>query len=74
MLRRKSYSEELEELERGVKQSERDSRVEYAILDRAGRLQVPATLLESIGIKDTNKVKLERVEGKIVLTSPEEVS
>ena len=65
---------ELEELERGIKQAEGDSHVEYAILDRAGRLQVPATLLESIGVKDTNKVKLELVEGKIVLTSPEEAS
>ena len=74
MLRRKSYAEELEELERGITQTEGDSHVEYAILDRAGRLQVPATLLESIGVKDTNKVKLELVEGKIVLTSPEEAS
>lgn len=71
MLRRKSYAEELEELERGIAQSEEDSHVEYAILDKAGRLQVPASYLESIGVKDTNKVKLELVEGKIVLTSPE---
>ena len=60
--------------ERGIKQAEGDSHVEYAILDRAGRLQVPSALLESIGVKDTNKVKLELVEGKIVLTSPEEAS
>ncbi len=59
MLRRKSYAEELEELERGIVQSEEESHVEYAILDKAGRLQVPATYLESIGVKDTNKVKLE---------------
>ena len=45
-----------------------------AVLDKAGRLQVPATYLESIGVKNSNKVKLELVEGKIVLTSPEEVS
>ncbi|TFE25803.1 ABC transporter ATP-binding protein [Cohnella luojiensis] len=74
MLRRKSYAEELEELERGIVQPEEESHVEYAILDKAGRLQVPATYLESIGVKDTNKVKLELVEGKIVLTSPEEAS
>lgn len=74
MLRRKSYAEELEELERGIVPSEEDSHVEYAILDKAGRLQVPANYLESIGVKDTNKVKLELVEGKIVLTSPEEAS
>lgn len=71
MLRRKSYAEEMEELERGIAQTEEDSHVEYAILDKAGRLQVPANYLESIGVKDTNKVKLELVEGKIVLTSPE---
>jgi ABC-type lipoprotein export system ATPase subunit len=71
MLRRKSYAEELEELERGIAQSGEDSHVEYAILDKAGRLQVPASYLESIGIKDSNKVKLELVEGKIVLTSPD---
>ncbi|MCD9025884.1 ABC transporter ATP-binding protein [Cohnella silvisoli] len=74
MLRRKSYAEELAELERGIEQTEEDSHVEYAILDKAGRLQVPATYLESIGVKDSNKVKLELVEGKIVLTSPEEAS
>lgn len=74
MLRRKSYAEELEELERGIKQAEGDSHVEYAILDRAGRLQVPAAYLESIGVKDSNKVKLELVDGKIMLTSPEEAS
>ncbi|MFC5530894.1 ABC transporter ATP-binding protein [Cohnella yongneupensis] len=74
MLRRKSYAEELEEIERGIKQAEGDSHVEYAILDRAGRLQVPATYLESIGVKNSNKVKLELVEGKIVLTTPEEAS
>lgn len=74
MLRRKSYAEEMEEISRGIRQGEEDSHVEYAILDRAGRLQVPATLLESIGVKDSNKVKLELVEGKIVLTSPEEAS
>jgi ABC-type lipoprotein export system ATPase subunit len=74
MLRRKSYAEELAELERGIIQPEEDSHVEYAVLDKAGRLQVPATYLESIGVKNSNKVKLELVEGKIVLTSPEEVS
>ncbi len=71
MLRRKSYAEELAELELGIAQSEEDSHVEFAILDKAGRLQVPAAYLESIGVKDSNKVKLELADGKIVLTSPE---
>ncbi|MFC4600168.1 ABC transporter ATP-binding protein [Cohnella hongkongensis] len=71
MLRRKSYAEELAELEQGVAQPEEDSHVEYAILDKAGRLQIPAAYLESIGVKDSNKIKLELSDGKVVLTSPE---
>lgn len=76
MIRRISYAEELEELERGIaaSESEEDSHVEYAILDKAGRLQVPSAYLESIGVKDTNKVKLELVDGTIVLTSPDDHS
>ncbi|MDB4865888.1 MAG: transporter ATP-binding protein [Cohnella sp.] len=74
MLRRKSYAEELAELEQGIAASEEDTHVEYAVLDKAGRLQVPAPYLESIGVKDSNKIKVELVDGKIVLTSPEEAS
>ncbi|MFC3803409.1 ATP-binding cassette domain-containing protein [Cohnella sp. GCM10012308] len=69
MLRRKSYDEELKELEAGLEQEE--SHVEYAILDKAGRLQVPADYLQAIGIKDTNKVRLELSDGQIILTPPE---
>ncbi len=74
MLRKRSYAEELEELERGVAASEEESHVEYAVLDKAGRLQVPAGYLESIGMKDKNKMIVELVDGKIVLTPPEEAS
>ncbi|MBB6671410.1 ABC transporter ATP-binding protein [Cohnella nanjingensis] len=73
MLRKKSYAEELEELEKGIAQEE-ETHVEYAILDKAGRLQVPAGYLESIGIQNTNKVKVELADGKIVLTAPDEAS
>ncbi|GAA0137794.1 ABC transporter ATP-binding protein [Paenibacillus sp. YSY-4.3] len=70
MLRRKSYAEELAEIEEGKVFSEKDTHVEYAILDRAGRVQIPRSYLESINVKDTNKVKLELVDGKIIMTSP----
>lgn len=84
MIRRRSYREELEELERGAEAGAgeadaaagsgdgEDTHVEYAVLDKAGRLQVPADYLRSIGIGDRNKVKLELAEGKIVLSPPEE--
>ncbi|MBA9083624.1 ABC-type lipoprotein export system ATPase subunit [Fontibacillus solani] len=68
MLRRKSYAEELAEIEQGLVQSEEDTHVEYAILDKAGRLQVPRNYLETINVRN-NKVKLELEEGKIIMTS-----
>jgi hypothetical protein len=74
MLRKKSYAEELAELDRGLARPEEETHVEYAILDKAGRLQVPAAYLESIGVRDSNKIKVELQGGKIVLTPPEEAS
>jgi ABC-type lipoprotein export system ATPase subunit len=44
---------------------------EYAVLDRAGRLQLPRELLEEIGLEG-NKVKLEVINNKIMITKPEE--
>ncbi|MFD0589880.1 ABC transporter ATP-binding protein [Paenibacillus sp. GCM10027627] len=67
MLRRRSYAEELAELELAG-----ESHVEYAILDKAGRLQVPSNYLETIGLKNSNKVRLELIDGKIVILPPEE--
>ncbi len=40
---------------------------EYVILDRAGRLQLSKELREQVGI-DSNRVKLEVVDGKIVIS------
>ena len=67
MLRRTSYAEELAALEQ-----EEESHVEYAILDKAGRLQVPAGYLDTLGLKNSNKVRLELAEGKIMILPPEE--
>jgi ABC-type lipoprotein export system ATPase subunit len=72
MIRRISYAEELAELERGQLLASEDSHVEYAVLDKAGRLQVPSSYLDSISAKNSNKVKLELADGKIVLTAPEQ--
>jgi ABC-type lipoprotein export system ATPase subunit len=72
ILRRKSYSEELEELEAG-EAAEEESHVEYAVLDKAGRLQIPSGYLESLGLSSTagNKVRVSVEEGRIVLEPPE---
>jgi len=37
------------------------------VLDKAGRVQIPRELLESIGAKD-NKVRMELEDGKIIIS------
>jgi hypothetical protein len=42
---------------------------DYVIIDRVGRLQIPREALEAIGITG-NKVKLEVVGDKIIISKP----
>lgn len=43
---------------------------EYAIIDRAGRIQIPREILDKMALSD-NKIKLEFTEGKIVMEKPD---
>ncbi|BFT71024.1 MULTISPECIES: ABC transporter ATP-binding protein [Paenibacillus] len=70
ILRRKSYEQEMQDLEEGIEEEEEESHDEYAVLDQAGRLQIPASYLETIGMKETNKVKVTVEDGRIVLIPP----
>ncbi|MEC0267154.1 ABC transporter ATP-binding protein [Paenibacillus anseongense] len=70
ILRRKSYEQELQDLEEGIEEQEEESHDEYAVLDQAGRLQIPASYLETIGMKETNKMKVTVEDGRIVLIPP----
>lgn len=66
---KEAYAERLKES--GIDWRKEDTQEEYAIIDRAGRVQIPSDLLESIGLKG-NKVKLALHEGKVIISSPEE--
>lgn len=46
-----------------------ETQEEYVIMDKAGRVQIPKELLEEMGVAD-NKVKMELVNGKIVIEKP----
>lgn len=70
-IRRKSYAEELKELEQGILNSEEETHVELAVLDKAGRLQIPRDYLSALGLADKNKIKIELDKDRIVLYSPE---
>ena len=72
MIRRTSYSEELALLDAEEKQKMSDSHIEYAVIDKAGRLQIPAGYLDAEEFKDSNKVRVEMEEGRIVLYPPNE--
>ncbi|NIK68095.1 ABC transporter ATP-binding protein [Paenibacillus sp. BK720] len=67
MIRRESYADELARLDAEHLQAERQSHIEYAVLDKAGRLQIPAGYLDAEGFKDSNKVRVELEEGRIIL-------
>jgi ABC-type methionine transport system ATPase subunit len=71
-LRKKSYAEELEEIAKGIEQKPEDeTHVELAVLDKAGRLQLPTEYISALGLKGSDKIKVELEDGKIVLCAPE---
>ncbi len=47
-----------------------ETQVEYAILDKAHRVQIPQELMNELGLKD-NKVKLSLENGSIVISKPD---
>lgn len=71
-IRRRSYKEELEALEsQGGTEEQQDTHEELAVLDRAGRLQIPREYLEHLGLWGAKKIKVELEDDRIVLVNPE---
>jgi ABC-type lipoprotein export system ATPase subunit len=73
MIRRISYAEELAMLEAEGDPHEGESHQEYAVLDKAGRLQIPSSFLDVEGFKGNNKVRVEMEDGHIILYPSDEV-
>ncbi len=63
-----NYRERLRDM--SVQWDSEDTQEEFAVLDRAGRVQIPSDLLEKIGVQG-NKIKLEVKDGKILVENPE---
>ena len=71
-IRRQSYRDELASISAGGKLfAEEQTHEEFAVLDRAGRLQVPRDLLSKIGQDGAGNLKVELEDGRIVLSRPE---
>lgn len=60
------YRERMEHLD--IDWQEEETQEEFAVLDRAGRVQIPSELLEQMGM-DGNKVNWNLLEGKSLLKS-----
>ncbi|WP_419874186.1 ABC transporter ATP-binding protein [Candidatus Pristimantibacillus sp. PTI5] len=71
MIRRVSYAEEMALLDAESARHGTESHIEYAVVDKAGRLQIPAGYLDLEGFKDSNKVRVEMEDGRIILYPPE---
>lgn len=70
-VRRKSYAEEINEIGNLNQQNTiDDTHEELAVLDKAGRLQIPREYLNKIGMKNSNKIKIEIEDNKIILYPP----
>jgi hypothetical protein len=73
-IRRKTYAEELEELGNGLfGEKSDDTHEELAVIDRAGRLQIPPEYLAAMGLKGSNKVKVELDGDKVILRKPGDI-
>lgn len=72
-IRKKSYREELEEMEisAGTENKDDETHVELAVIDKAGRLQIPHEYLEALGLKGKDKLKVELDNDRIVLLAPD---
>jgi ABC-type lipoprotein export system ATPase subunit len=67
-IRKRSYAEELKEL---GNMSQADTHVEFSVIDRGGRLQIPEDYLLALGLSNNNKIRMELEDKKIVLTPPD---
>ncbi len=67
---KEDYAERLKNADQIVDWHEEESQDEFAILDRAGRIQLPHEALESLGLND-NKVRVVIQDGKVYLEKPE---
>lgn len=68
-IRKISYAEELEDIDK-ENESQEETHIELAVLDRSGRVQIPSAYIEALGSKDKRKISITMEDDKIIITSP----
>ena len=66
---KEAYADRLKES--SIDWRKEDTQEEYAIVDRVGRVQIPAELMESMGLKG-NKVSISMRDGNVVISNPQQ--
>ncbi len=69
MIVKQSYADKLSSL--NLFEEEVQAHEEFAVLDKAGRVQIPREMLEQLGVAG-NKVKMEYANGKIMIEAPQQ--
>ncbi len=69
-IRKVSYADELAEMGNLLTSHGDDVHEELVVLDKTGRLQIPADYLQALGLKGRNKVKVELDGDRIVMYAP----
>ncbi len=64
---KEAYADRLQES--NIDWRQEDTQEEYAIVDKVGRVQIPAELLEGLELKD-NKVSISLSDGKVIISRP----
>ena len=64
---KEAYTDRLRES--GIDWRHEDTQEEFAVLDRAGRVQIPQELMETLNLSD-NKVKILTRDGDIIIQNP----
>lgn len=70
MIMKQSYAASLAQVD-SLSNAIPETHDEFAVLDRAGRVQIPKDMLASIGVTG-NKIRFEVEAGRIVIAAPEE--
>ena len=66
---KENFNERIKDAGEAVNWREEETQEEYAILDRSGRLQLPADMLDKLNL-DSNKIQVEYVNDSIVIKKP----
>ena len=72
LLRQDAYEEELKRIAENRIVGLEESHVEYAAVDRLGRMQIPADIMKEIGLLGKGNVSMNVEGDKLVITVPEE--